>query len=104
MSRIMRASHESFSGQPDSARHGLGTIHAPGLCDENEIKDYEQNTRAVGRKMFDNRSTIPPRQECGNLDITWLGPYRRADIAYLDVMHGNGMCRFLTVTVSTRLW
>ena len=25
-------------------------------------------------------------------------------IAYLDVMHGNGMCRFLTVTVSTRLW
>jgi hypothetical protein len=82
----------------------LGQYMLQGLCDENEIKDYEQNTRAVGRKMFDNPSTIPPRQECGNLDIRWLGPYRRADIAYLDVMHGNGMCRFLTVTVSTRIW
>ena len=57
MSRIMRASHESLSGQQDSARHGLGTIPDLELCDEND----EQRKHAsclVGR--YDNRSTIPP--------------------------------------------
>ena len=47
MSRIMRASHESFSGQPDSARHGLGTILISSFVMKTMIKDYEQNTRAV---------------------------------------------------------
>lgn len=45
---IMRAAHESLSGQQDSARHDLGTIHDIELCDEND----EQRTRELfGRTL-----------------------------------------------------
>ena len=59
MSRIMGASHESFSGQPDSVRHGLGTIDDPELCDEND--EQRKHASCLVAKRYDNRSTIPPR-------------------------------------------